>query len=124
MFQQQPAPALQRTPAAKRPPTPDPFVEPLYIKYEFDSATRGYMTRRMDLCTKRTASPQAQSRVHLMRLIHKNQRAASIHRLKAAQTVKSPQTTIAQTLSNSTASKIRQEHLGLPEAIKGLQINK
>src|SRR5690349_13681033 len=124
MSQKQPTPALQRTPAAKRPSTPDPFVEPLYIKYKFDSATRSYVSGTMNVCTKRTASPQLQSRVHSMRHVHKNQRVASIRRLKAAQTAKSPQTTITQTLSDSTTRMIHQEHLSLPDAMKGLDISK
>ncbi|EXA29021.1 hypothetical protein FOVG_19425, partial [Fusarium oxysporum f. sp. pisi HDV247] len=51
-------------------------------------------------------------------------RVASIRRLKAAQTAKSPQTTITQTLSDSTTRMIHQEHLSLPDAMKGLDISK
>jgi hypothetical protein len=117
MSQQQQLDEFQRSwgqSPTNRPPTPDPFAKPLYMKYQLDSAWRDSPTTPMDLCVKRELPQQAQSRMQFVRRRRKNHRAATLRDFRATQPAQNFQATVAY-------SK-KQDQMSLPQAMEGLKL--
>lgn len=117
MSQQQQLDEFQRSwgqPPTNRPPTPDPFAKPLYMKYQLDSAWRDCPTTPMDLCAKRSLPQQAQSRIQFVRLRRKSRRATALRDFRATQPAENFQAPV-------TYGK-EQGQMDLPEAMEGLRL--
>ena len=104
---------LQEQLPVNRPPTPNPFISPLYIKHQLNSTLPSTVT---GVSPSRGETHQL-SRVELLRFLHRKRRDTTIRQLKAMELAHISQTSWASELSTRGGNS---EESGLSEAVKGL----